>query len=85
MNDQRARAQAAVERDLAWLVDPHQLMTLDRALTRMLDEGEAEALREQLSKVDLPHRGNAASAACIADLVALASQGQHRQPNRRTA
>ncbi len=85
MDDQRARAQAAVERDLACLVDPHQMMTLDRALARMLDEGEAEALRERLSRVDLPNPGNAASAACIADLAALAPQGQDRQANRRIA
>ena len=43
MDDQRARARAASDRGLAAIVEPNQLMALDREIRRFLDEGEAEA------------------------------------------
>ena len=85
MDDQRARAVAAVERDLARLIDPHQLMTLDREIARMLDDGEAEAMRDRLSRQNLPAPGNAASATCIAKLAGLAMQDPDHQHALRIA
>lgn len=85
MDDQRARAVAAAERNLARLVDPHQLLTLDRTIVCMLDEGEAEAIRERLSRQELPEPGNAASAACIAELAGLAGHAIGCQSARRIA
>ena len=71
MDDQRSRAVAAAERGLARLVEPHELATLDQTLARMLDRGEAEALRSRLHALDLPEPGATAAAACIADLAGL--------------
>ena len=71
MDDQRSRAGAAAERGLARLVEPHELATLDQTLARMLDRGEAEALRSRLHALDLPEPGATAAAACIADLAGL--------------
>jgi predicted glycosyltransferase len=85
MDDQRARALAAVERDLACLVDPHQLMTLDRAIARMLDDGEAQAIRARLSEASLPLPGNIASAACIGELAGFPVHHLGRQPVQRFA
>jgi hypothetical protein len=64
MDDQRARARAAVDRDLAVLVEPTDLVTLDRMVGRMLD-GEAEALRARLAGHVLPAPGTAAAARAI--------------------
>lgn len=71
MDDQRSRAVAAAERGLARLVEPHELATLDQTLARMLDRGDAEALRSRLHALDLPEPGATAAAACIADLAGL--------------
>lgn len=85
MDDQRTRALAAVERNLAFLVDPHQLMSLDRAIARMLDDGEAEAIRTRLSETNLLEPGNIASAACIGELAGLHVHNLERQPVQRFA
>ena len=71
MDDQRSRAVAAAERGLARLAEPHELATLDQTLARMLDHGEADALRSRLTALDLPEPGTAAAATCIADLAGL--------------
>lgn len=71
MDDQRSRAVAAADRGLARLVEPHELATLDQTLMRMLDRGEAEALRSRLQALDLPEPGANAAAACIAGLAGL--------------
>ena len=54
MDDQRARARAACDRGLAAMVEPHELMTLERLVCRYLDDGEAEAVRARLAAADLP-------------------------------
>ena len=71
MDDQRSRAIAAAERGLARLAEPHELATLDQTLARMLDHGEADALRSRLTALDLPEPGTAAAANGIADLAGL--------------
>ncbi len=68
MDDQRARAAAAFDRGLAGLVEPHQLMTLEREISRYLDGGEGETLRQRIAALDLPERGNAKAAKLIAEL-----------------
>ncbi|MBA3910288.1 MAG: hypothetical protein C0524_10480 [Rhodobacter sp.] len=85
MDDQRSRAAAAVERDLARLVEPQDLLTLDRTIARMLDAGEAEAMRSRLHQIDLPASGAAAAAACIADLAKLGAAVPTDEPVRRIA
>ena len=68
LDDQTARARAARDRNLAWLVAPHELMALDRAVVRFLDEGEGEATRRRLAALELPEPGNRRAAALIAEL-----------------
>jgi hypothetical protein len=68
MDDQKARARAARTRDLAGVVEPHELMALERMIGRFLDEGEAEAVRRRLSDLSLPERGNRAAAAVIEEI-----------------
>ena len=60
-------------------------MTLDRAISRMLDNGEAEAIRDRLTKATLPVTGNTASAACIAELAGFPVHHTGRQPIQRFA
>ena len=57
MDDQRRRAAAAVERGLAAMVEPTDLVALDRLVERFLDRGEAEALRARLVAAELPAPG----------------------------
>jgi hypothetical protein len=70
MDDQRTRAQAAVERDIAAMVAPTDLVTLDRLIDRML-EGEAEALRARLRAAELPQPGNAEAARCLGEVIGV--------------
>ena len=65
MDDQRARAVAARERGLAGLVQPHELMTLEREIGRFIDGGEGSEVRRRLAALDLPPLGNAEAAAMI--------------------
>lgn len=69
MDDQRARAGAAAERRLAGLVEPNELVALERLLERFL-AGEAEAVRGRLAALELPPPGNAAAARVIEEVVA---------------
>lgn len=68
MDDQRARAGAAAERGLAGLVEPNELVSLERMLARYL-AGEAGAVRERLEALDLPPPGNAAAARAVEEVV----------------
>ncbi|MBA3324485.1 MAG: hypothetical protein H0T41_04185 [Rhodobacteraceae bacterium] len=68
MDDQRARAQAARERGLCALVEPHELMTLEREIGRYLDGGEATEVRRRIAALDLPPPGNADAAALIEEV-----------------
>jgi hypothetical protein len=68
MDDQRARARAAVERGLAAMVEETELMTLERLVNRHLDDGEAEALGARLAAAELPEPGTERAAALIEEL-----------------
>ncbi len=68
MDDQRARARAASERGLASVVEPAELMRLDREITRYLARGEAEAAAAKLRRLDLPEPGNRAAARQIEEV-----------------
>jgi hypothetical protein len=67
MDDQRARARAAVDRGLAGIAEAHELMTLERLVSRQLD-GEAEAVRARLAAADLPKPGTADAARLIEEV-----------------
>ena len=68
MDDQRTRARAAADRGLAALVEPAELMRLDRTIARFLDAGEAEATQRRLAAADLPEPGNRDAALHIAEV-----------------
>lgn len=68
MDDQHARARAAVERGLGALVEAHELMTLERLVGRYLDDGEAEAVRARLAFAELPEPGARRAAALIEEV-----------------
>jgi hypothetical protein len=68
MDDQKARARAARDRGLAGLVEPQELMTLEREIARRLDPQEAAEARRRLAALDLPEPGNARAAALIEEL-----------------
>jgi hypothetical protein len=85
MDDQRARALAAVERGLARMVEPHELSLLDRIIARLLDSGEAEELRARLAASDLPAQGAEAAAACIAELAGLVPRAEPQPKTVRMA
>ena len=67
MDDQRARARAAGDRNLAAMVEPNELMTLERLVVRYLD-GEADALRARLAAAELPEPGTVRAARLIEEL-----------------
>jgi len=69
MDDQRARAKAAAERELALLIEPWELLSLTHAIDACL-AGQAATLRENLRKQNLPPPGNAEAAAEIAEVIA---------------
>ncbi len=69
MDDQRARALAAVERGLAGLVEPTELVVLERLVERYLAGGEGEAVRARLAAATLPAPGNAAAARAIEEVI----------------
>ncbi|WP_299652891.1 glycosyltransferase [uncultured Jannaschia sp.] len=68
MDDQNARARAASERGLASVVEPNELMRLERELNRFLSRGEAEATAARLARIDLPEPGNRAAARAIEEV-----------------
>lgn len=65
LDDQERRAQSAFERGLAGLVDPLDLLTLEREVTAFLDGGKADQVKAALSTATLPEPGNAAAASII--------------------
>ncbi len=62
LDDQERRAQAAFERGLAGLVDPLDLLTLEREVSAYLDGDKVTQMRAALREAALPEPGNAASA-----------------------
>ena len=65
MDDQERRARAAVDRDLADIILPEELLQLDRLIGRFLETDRAETLRTALEHVALPPPGNARAAQII--------------------
>lgn len=68
MDDQRARAMAAVERGCASIVEPHEMLTLQTLVRAHLDEGHDEIVRTNLAALTLPEPGNAHAARIIEEL-----------------
>jgi hypothetical protein len=68
MDDQRARALAAVDRGLASVVEPHEMLALDLEISRFLDGGKSEEIRSKLADVSLPQPGNSAAASLIEEM-----------------
>lgn len=62
MDDQRARAESALSRGAAILVEPNQMSTLDREISNCLDGGKNADLRKVLTGLDLPPPGNSDAA-----------------------
>ena len=68
MDDQRARSEAARERELAGLVEPTELVRLERMILRYLDRGEVDMVAARLARLELPEPGNAAAAQRILEV-----------------
>lgn len=68
MDDQKRRAQAACDRDVAAMVSPDGLLDLDREIGLFLDAGKGDDLRRNLARLELPERGTAEAAALIKGL-----------------
>ncbi len=68
MDDQHSRAVAAVDRGLAEMVGPTNLMALRKHVGAFLDQGKDKEIRERLEKYELPETGNRAAAAIIETL-----------------
>ena len=68
MDDQRARAMAAVERGCASIVEPHEMLTLHTLVRAHLDEGHDAVVRANLAALTLPEPGNAHAARIIEEL-----------------
>jgi hypothetical protein len=65
MDDQTARANAAVSRGLAVMVEPTELQTLAAKISEILDKGLGNEIRDRLRQVDLPEPGNRRAAQII--------------------
>lgn len=68
MDDQQTRARAAKDRGLAGMVEPGELMALEREIGRFLDGGEREAVRDRIAALDLPEPGNIEAARLIEEV-----------------
>lgn len=69
MDDQRARAMAAVERGLAAMVEAERVLALRNEVAAFLDGGKSQDIREKLLAFTLPEPGNRAAAAVIEEMV----------------
>jgi len=68
MDDQTARAEKANELGLASFIEAGKPGTLEREVTRFLDGGKSEKLRNALKAYDLPEPGNVEAARLIAEV-----------------
>jgi hypothetical protein len=68
MDDQRRRAAAAVERGLAAMVEPTDLVALDRLVDRFLGGGGVEALMTRLVQAELPAPGVSEAARVVEEV-----------------
>ena len=78
-DDQAARARAACERGLAAMLEPRELMKLERLVVQHLDHGEAEAVRARLAVAELPPSGTRRAAELIEEL-AYGPEAMERDP-----
>lgn len=69
MDDQRARGQAAADREIAVLIEPWEILSLTKAIDDCLAERGA-VLRKNLSGLNLPQSGAAAAARHILECIA---------------
>ncbi|MGL4310942.1 MAG: glycosyltransferase [Paracoccaceae bacterium] len=69
MDDQARRARAAVDRGLALMVAPSDLLSLRRNLDTCLDGDGPERMRASLARADLPATGTAAAARLIREVM----------------
>ena len=69
MDDQRARAEAAHERNLAIKVEPWEMLSLTKVIDECL-EGRSDELRDNLSRVNLPEPGAQRAARIIDEVCA---------------
>ncbi|MEL6519900.1 MAG: glycosyltransferase [Pseudomonadota bacterium] len=67
MDDQRARARSASERELSILVEPWETLKLGKAIDECL-EGRTNDLRQKLRSTNLPPTGNGAAARAIEEV-----------------
>ncbi len=70
MDDQQARAMAAVSRGCAELVTPDEMLSLRAKIAAFLDGGQSAEIRAALAEITLPEAGNAEAARLIMDLTA---------------
>ncbi len=68
MDDQRARAQAAVERGVAILVEETEMLRLFSEISLCLDGGKRDELKSALAGLELPPPGNSDAAKLIWEL-----------------
>ena len=67
MDDQRARGQAAADREVAMMVEPWELLTLTKRIDECLG-GHSEVLRQNLRSLNLPEPGARAAAEAILEV-----------------
>ena len=67
MDDQRARARAASERDLSILVEPWEVLRLGAMIDECL-EGRSDEIREKLRGTNFPPLGNSLAARAIEEV-----------------
>ncbi|TNC49628.1 hypothetical protein FHG66_11010 [Rubellimicrobium rubrum] len=68
MDDQQARAMAAVNRGCADIVAPDEMLSLRHKISAFLDGGRSAEIRAALSELTLPEPGNAEAAHLILEL-----------------
>jgi len=68
MDDQQARAMAAVNRGCADIVAPDEMLSLRHKISAFLDGGRSGEMREALSRLTLPEPGNAEAARLIMEM-----------------
>ena len=68
MDDQQARAMAAVSRGCADIVSPDEMLSLRHKISAFLDGGQGAEIRAALTELTLPEPGNAEAARLIMEL-----------------
>jgi len=68
MDDQRARAEAAADRGAAILIEPTQMLSLEREINLCLDDSKVDEIQTALKNLELPEIGNTAAANYIEEI-----------------